>query len=145
MPDGTCDVSSKGIGNMQLEITKSKDTGDYRAELPVFKGTTVPYVSNVATAKDNKLSLYFEDKEQSEDQVINVTVELEPFTGKENSVRVTKFNIYKNIDGKEESRDFVQWYIAKMPKDNVEKDKTTALCAVDTAVKEQAEEAKTAD
>ena len=29
--------------------------------------------------------------------------------------------------------------------DNVEKDKTTALCAVDTAVKEQAEEAKTAD
>lgn len=145
VPDGTCDIKSYKDRVIRLDITKVKETGQYKAEIPTFKDSSVPHVSSLSHSKDNQLSLYFEDKTQDENAEVNVTLELEPFAGQESSVRVTKFAIYKNIDDKEETRDFVQWYISKIPKANVEKDKITGLCAVDTVAKKQAAEANSAD
>lgn len=134
--DGTCELKNgeRSNSNLLLRVDPVEQTPAYSGKLPAFINTIVPWMSTSSRVNKDGLRLTFDNPTpvKADDGTmvqINVLVDMKPHPERADRMLVTQFNIVKNSDGKEENRDFVQWYLDQLPAE--QKANLNGLCAID--------------
>lgn len=133
LTDGSCDLQDSNTvkTKMPFNIEKVEGENTYISKLPEFDNSPIPSTSSKVELDNNGLVLFFDKAEKpNPDIAVNVSIELQPHPTANDTLLITKFNMYKNEKGKEENRDFVQWFINKLDLSEQEKSNIKGLCAV---------------